>query len=48
MQLKKIYMIVKVDGDGQHDLSILSKFINEILNNDIDLCKVIGIYLEKI
>ena len=32
-------MIVKVDGDGQHDLSILSKFINEILNNDIDLCK---------
>ena len=39
MQLKKFYMIVKVDGDGQHDLSILSKFINEILNNDIDLCK---------
>ena len=35
----KFYMIVKVDGDGQHDLSVLKKFKNEIMNNKTDFCK---------
>ena len=32
-------MTVKVDGDGQHNLSILKKFKNEIMNDKADLCK---------
>ena len=32
-------MIIKVDGDGQHDLSILNKFKNEIINDKSDFCK---------
>ena len=35
----KFYMTVKVDGDGQHNLSILKKFKNEIMNDKADLCK---------
>ena len=35
----KFYMIVKVDGDGQHNLSVLKKFKYEIINNKSDLCK---------
>lgn len=36
---KKFDMIIKVDGDGQHDLSILNKFKNEIINDKSDFCK---------
>jgi len=36
---KNFYMIVKVDGDGQHNLSILNKFTNAIMNDKADFCK---------
>lgn len=36
---KNFYMIIKVDGDGQHDLSILNRFKNEIINDKSDFCK---------
>ncbi len=36
---KKFYMVVKVDGDGQHDLSVLKKFKNEIISGKSDFCK---------
>ncbi len=36
---KNFFMIVKIDGDGQHNLSVISKFKNEIFYKNIDLCK---------
>ena len=36
---KNFFMVVKVDGDGQHNLSIISKFKNEIFYKNTDLCK---------
>ena len=36
---KNFFMIVKIDGDGQHNLSVINKFKNEIFYKNIDLCK---------
>ena len=36
---RNFFMIVKIDGDGQHNLSVISKFKNEIFYKNIDLCK---------
>ena len=35
----KFDMVIKVDGDGQHNLSIIKNFKKEILNNKFDFCK---------
>ena len=35
----KFDMVIKVDGDGQHNLSIIRNFKKEILNNKFDFCK---------
>lgn len=36
---KKFDLVVKVDGDGQHNLSAISKFQNAILYKKFDFCK---------
>ena len=36
---RNFFMIVKIDGDGQHNLSVISKFKNKIFYKNIDLCK---------
>lgn len=36
---KNFYMIVKIDGDGQHNLSVIKKFRNQLINDKSDFCK---------
>ena len=35
----KFDIVIKVDGDDQHDLSILKHIIKKIIKNDFDFCK---------